>query len=318
MRVGYFFLGGEKRGDVRKMKITTWGIIVLVGIVLLILPSAAQQISIGSGWNQFSWRTIENPHLHGLKDQHIFVISPKNFSYTSTGPTYVKVTDIGTNADVFIVSEGSNVLGETCPTATCDPVLLDPSAAYVSPRWSHRCFNIPDAGDHDIVIDVKNHPPTPGSGYIMVGKGTCPDNEMICEGQPVPLCPAGTFSPDGKTPCTPCPAGSISTSAGATTCMLCPTGSYSESPGSSVCTLCPAGTSSGITGATVCTSCPDGQYQPDTGATECSSCPGANGVGNTICEPVINTPEFPAAFFPAVFVLSLLGVVLYIRDTREG
>jgi cysteine-rich repeat protein len=125
-------------------------------------------------------------------------------------------------------------------------------------------------------------------------------------------CPAGKYSPNYKTPCVSCSAGSLTntlTSAGASTCTLCPAGRFSvnstdtcqrcgngfvtdttTSPGASLCTACPAGKADeDLSSATNCTQCIDG-YMSQPGQTLCVPIltPIVPGINDSTSVPVVN------------------------------
>ncbi|PAA66978.1 hypothetical protein BOX15_Mlig005822g1 [Macrostomum lignano] len=121
-------------------------------------------------------------------------------------------------------------------------------------------------------------------------------------------CKRGEFSPHypDNVPCTKCPAGSSTLSAGSTSCIFCPEGSYSSGAGSASCSpcprglyqplknqthckrarpgwyvdsegrseqkMCPLGTISGAA-ASECTACPAGTFAKQLGSTNCTQCP---------------------------------------------
>jgi hypothetical protein len=67
-------------------------------------------------------------------------------------------------------------------------------------------------------------------------------------------CPAGTFSGDGATSCTPCGPGYFSENPGSASCQMCPDDQYMPFFGSTRCLSCPAGTkTSADLGHSVCT-----------------------------------------------------------------
>lgn len=107
-------------------------------------------------------------------------------------------------------------------------------------------------------------------------------------------CAVGTFAEYGIDVCLPCPAGSVSSTAGAVACMKCPASTYQDLSGQSVCKLCPGeldsflgstdvsncnmtrncmpGTYTSSTGVTTCTACPAGSYQTSSNADTCVPC----------------------------------------------
>ena len=95
------------------------------------------------------------------------------------------------------------------------------------------------------------------------------------------LCPAGTFSTVVYSPssvnCDNCAAGTYSANAGAnlaSACVQCAAGTYSLQ-GATMCVECPTGTSSAIPGAnsaSVCSPCGTGKYTNTTGRIACENC----------------------------------------------
>jgi len=98
------------------------------------------------------------------------------------------------------------------------------------------------------------------------------------------LCATGKYKesaeddPAGST-CTPCTAGTYSSSSGSSTCTLCITGTYSSSSGRAECDKCGSGKYSTVEGAvssSTCIKCASGKYQIMAGATSelaCKMCP---------------------------------------------
>jgi len=114
----------------------------------------------------------------------------------------------------------------------------------------------------------------------------CPD----CSNPPE-LCPKETYSDEGATACTSCPAGKHALLPGSTGCSQCEAGKYwslfhgaSEytcndcmiggvyCPGGDNMLTCPKGTYSNWVGASVCKDCEPGKYQPNPGRSSCFGC----------------------------------------------
>ena len=87
-------------------------------------------------------------------------------------------------------------------------------------------------------------------------------------------CAAGSHAVDGATACTLCSAGKFDNDDSAQTpCIPCARGSFSATDGAQVCADCPAGTFSGAE-STACEDCASGQYDDDSNsATPCLMCP---------------------------------------------
>jgi|GEM_PF-6364063 len=120
-------------------------------------------------------------------------------------------------------------------------------------------------------------------------------------------CAAGSFSPDGLSPCesapkgtfvaepgateaTPCPMGRYQDELGQTSCKIAPAGSYVDQIGSEQAIQCAVGKYQDLEGQTSCKDaepgsfvavegsiqaikCPVGRYQPDSGQTSCIDAP---------------------------------------------
>merc|ERR1719188_2490446 len=114
-------------------------------------------------------------------------------------------------------------------------------------------------------------------------RAACPAGE----GYPTPaiktciVCGEGTYSAEGSTNCTRCPAGTWSSVRGAfdaSTCQRCPRGTWSSqegAPSASACQSCPAGrwgSAEGLASSTACTACSPGTWNDQTGAGSQAAC----------------------------------------------
>ncbi|PIL35200.1 hypothetical protein GSI_02990 [Ganoderma sinense ZZ0214-1] len=109
-------------------------------------------------------------------------------------------------------------------------------------------------------------------------------------------CAAGSFSPNGQAPCTPCALGTFQPDAGQTSCRaaqagwsasgtgpggsgakaqtICKEGTFATKEGSAACTPCPAGSYCNGEGCTWPTPCPPGYFSDTPGAGQmCKACP---------------------------------------------
>ncbi|XP_032833894.2 signal peptide, CUB and EGF-like domain-containing protein 1 [Petromyzon marinus] len=145
-------------------------------------------------------------------------------------------------------------------------------------------------------------------------------------------CPAGSVSPDGFEPCSPCPRGSYQAEAGRVACapcrgrarrtrgarfgdcdarVLCPPGHYYEqstssssspsstSPSSSSmhCHRCPRGSYQARSGQRWCSPCPQGSTTDSDGATSLTQCKGARcggDLGDLVGE--LESPNHPGSY----------------------
>ena len=82
-------------------------------------------------------------------------------------------------------------------------------------------------------------------------------------------CGPGSYSSNGKAPCTVAPAGKFVATYGATIATDCPAGTYSSSQQSIACTQAEAGTFVAEPGQAAATSCQVGRYQPLAGQITC-------------------------------------------------
>lgn len=115
-----------------------------------------------------------------------------------------------------------------------------------------------------------------------------------------PICLAGTASPTGREPCTPCPPGSSQPRAGEKSCTPCRAGTYAEAEGQRTCLPCPVGTRQLRRAATACepipARCAPGTYSTS-GREPCLPCPvgqaqvRTGGHGCVVCPPGTTTTE---------------------------
>jgi hypothetical protein len=116
------------------------------------------------GWTLFDWgfvgegQPIEEP-----------------FTFSSSAPVVVKVTDVLCRGDQFEVFDFGVSIGTTSvvPVQGCDtePFVVDPDVAFEDPSFSHGSF-ILGPGFHSITIVVIADPFGSGSGYIAVDSFT--------------------------------------------------------------------------------------------------------------------------------------------------
>ena len=101
---------------------------------------------------------------------------------------------------------------------------------------------------------------------------------LVCK-----LCPAGTKGDGTTKSCTPCEKGKFSVE-GSSECSLCAAGSSTNNQtGQGACTPCAAGTYTSSKGQATCTSCSTGTCAVGKGNTSCKSCTGS---GVTTCDKV--------------------------------
>ncbi|KAF9566804.1 GCC2 and GCC3 family protein [Agrocybe pediades] len=94
------------------------------------------------------------------------------------------------------------------------------------------------------------------------------------------VCSPGTYSGNGKKPCTDCPAGKYSKESGVTSCIPARAGYYIPTPRATAETACNSGTYSSTTGATSCDSCPPGYQCPSNNLASPQKCsPGRYSTG---------------------------------------
>jgi Tyrosine-protein kinase ephrin type A/B receptor-like len=170
-------------------------------------------------------------------------------------------------------------------------VLSATQMKHVTTALRAQIGGTPDIANNQVGPAVTPMTPAPTAYEQVCAGGTNPD---AATGDCKIPCLAGTYSADGYTPCTSCPAGTwsaalgavsaatctnclagkYSTTEGATAigiCMNCGTGTYSDA-GAGTCTSCPPGTWSATVGAATCTSCPEGTWSATVGATTCTNC----------------------------------------------
>ncbi|MDA0269545.1 MAG: IPT/TIG domain-containing protein [Chloroflexi bacterium] len=94
------------------------------------------------------------------------------------------------------------------------------------------------------------------------------------------LCPVGTFSATGFTPCQPAPPGSYVNVIGGTSATPCAPGTYNNTSGSASCVDAPVNFFVAVAGATTATACPTGTTTNAPGATSESQCVRPNQVSS--------------------------------------
>lgn len=107
-------------------------------------------------------------------------------------------------------------------------------------------------------------------------------------------CSPGTYSSNGNTPCTPCPAGSYSKDSSAKSCAPARAGYYIPKEGATSETSCSAGTYNDNTGSTSCKTCPAGSMCPNDSLTKPQACsPGRYSTGGNVVQCTL----CPAGYF---------------------
>jgi hypothetical protein len=113
-----------------------------------------------SGWTLFDW---------GIVGEGQPIEEP--FTFSSSAPVVVKVTDVLCRGDQFEVFDFGVSIGTTSavPVQECDtePFVVDPDVAFGDPSFSHGSFVL-RPGSHSITIEVIADPFGFGSGYIRV------------------------------------------------------------------------------------------------------------------------------------------------------
>ena len=93
------------------------------------------------------------------------------FSFSSSTPVVVKVTDVLCRGDQYEVFEFGVSIGTTAavPVQECgtEPFVGDPAVAFEDPSFSHGSFVL-SPGSHSITIVVIADPFGHGSGYVRV------------------------------------------------------------------------------------------------------------------------------------------------------
>jgi hypothetical protein len=118
-------------------------------------------IVVDGGWSTFYWSGA-GPVFN----------SDGPFTFTSSTPVVVKVTDDFCKGDQFMIYDFGVPIGVTSPPAP--PVCLPgvgPDAAYADPTYSSGAFPLPP-GPHSITIQVIANPWNAGAGYIRVDSET--------------------------------------------------------------------------------------------------------------------------------------------------
>jgi hypothetical protein len=135
-------------------------LVVSVGVA-----SADTAVMVGSGW-------------HGFVAFGPGVPSASPFTFTSTAPVLVTVTDVFCVGDRYTVSDGSTTLGTTSVPLPFDcnyPNFTgDPDTALADPNYSHGRFAV-EAGEHSIGIVWAGQFGTGGGVYVRFDTLTAAD-----------------------------------------------------------------------------------------------------------------------------------------------
>jgi hypothetical protein len=124
--------------------------------------SAATPITVNGGWTAFTFGGPTAPVLGPV------AASP--FTFTSTRPTRLEITDTQCPGDQFLLSDGNKKLGNTSPTRTdsCNPIITDPDQAFANKNYSHGTWTFLP-GTHTINVSViENTFSGVGTAYIRV------------------------------------------------------------------------------------------------------------------------------------------------------
>ena len=132
-------------------------------------------ITVGAGWTSFSWSFGGQPFN-----------SEGAFTFTSSTPVIVRVTDAGCTGDQFRIFDNGNAIGDTSP-APLDPDCImsttDPNVAFANSNWSSGSFTL-GPGAHSITIQTIVNPPhevQAAMGFIRVdpAPGVVPEASTV-------------------------------------------------------------------------------------------------------------------------------------------
>ena len=118
-------------------------------------------LTVGSGWQGFSWVGQTQP----------VVPTQTPFTFTTTLPVVLKITDVLCPGEVFTVYDNAVLVGQTSAPGltTCDYANStgDPTTALSDPNYSGGVAAL-KAGTHSITIIVTTAPYPEGGGYIRI------------------------------------------------------------------------------------------------------------------------------------------------------
>ena len=142
----------------------------LIALVLAgaAVPAQADTVTpiTDNSWNQFFFGAAGSAWL----DDYAFN-SPGTLSFTFSlsGPAYLKVADGGLAGDVFQVYDNGSLLGaSSTPTGSfADDAGVDFDASFASDKWSHGLWLL-GAGTHTITGFASISPLDAGSGAMQV------------------------------------------------------------------------------------------------------------------------------------------------------
>ena len=130
-------------------------------------------ISIGAGWSS----TTAVPPAFFWYSTFPDYADDGPFTFTSTGPASVYITDDFLKGDQFRIWDGATLLGDTSSVPAVTGSEIGPAAAYLDPTYSHGCFDV-GAGQHSIQISAIQNPWSSGRGYIKVESGPCESTKI--------------------------------------------------------------------------------------------------------------------------------------------
>lgn len=146
---------------------------------------ADQPVVIGSGWLRFEWDTTNSPFVNPCGDFNGSdefgnpTCSPGSFNFNSASIASITVTDAFYSGDMFNVSDGTKLLGNTSSVSpSTGDFVEDPDAALLNSNFSSGCFDV-GMGPHSINITViqsaiaDNTTYTEGAGFIKVEARSC-------------------------------------------------------------------------------------------------------------------------------------------------
>ena len=135
---------------------------VFLALTVLGMPSIsyADMITVGGGWNSFSWTGTNTPQVESA------------FTFNSSGSVAVKVTDAYVSGDRFQLFDNGHLVGTTSQLNGSAPWTDSPDVAFAGGIFSSGIFAL-GAGTHSLtLVDIQAPTGYPsGSAFFRVDAG---------------------------------------------------------------------------------------------------------------------------------------------------
>ena len=144
----------------KSIRTVTLGVFLALTVLGMPSISYADFITVGGGWNSFSWTGTNTPQVESA------------FTFSSAGAVAVKVTDAYVSGDRFQLFDNGSLVGTTSQTNGIAPWTDKPDVAFANSLFSSGIFAL-GAGAHSLTL-VDIQAPTgysSGSAFFRVDAG---------------------------------------------------------------------------------------------------------------------------------------------------